>query len=208
MERKWFSSKHESLWNKKSCKNIQTFCSKQKRGLVLIICTYVYINISALIKVLTCKYSDFIIHKKESKPKDISEFSSWVVTNKWENPEHFAFQLLNAMIFTEIKPGKPFIISYFECKSWPTNTFGRGSLSSVRKVLERTAVHYLYLAAARCECVSKEKWRLWGWEELEQVGFCFFCLTSQTKRNDSLKNSGNVFIPVQGEELRQATLKP
>lgn len=112
------------------------------------------------------------------------------------------------MIFTEIKPGKPFIISYFECKSWPTNTFGRGSLSSVRKVLERTAVHYLYLAAARCECLSKEKWCLWGWEELEQMDFCFFCLTSQTKRNDSLKNSGNVFIPVQGEELRRQLWSP
>lgn len=29
-------------------------------------------------------------------------------------------------------------------------------------------------------------------------------LSDFTKTNDSLKNSGNVFIPVQGEELRQA----
>jgi hypothetical protein len=36
----------------------------------------VYINMAALTKVLECECSGFMIHMKESKHKDISEFSS------------------------------------------------------------------------------------------------------------------------------------
>lgn len=73
---------------------------------------YVYKNISALIKVLKCEYSGFIFRKKESKYKDISEQSSWIMTNKCENPEHF-FLILNASIFTEVKPNKLFSYKLF-----------------------------------------------------------------------------------------------
>lgn len=115
----------------------------------------------------------------------------------------FFFSLLNAVIFAEIKPDKLLIISYFECKSWPTNTFGRVSSSNVRKVLERIAVHYLFLGC----------FLMWVLIEGEMTPLrmrvsgasrFILLLSDFTKTNDSLKNSGNVFIPVQGEELRQA----
>lgn len=44
--------------------------------------------------VLKYEYSGFIIYKEENKHKDISKFSSWILTNKCENPERFSFYYL------------------------------------------------------------------------------------------------------------------